>query len=232
MAGLLTTVIWVTAASIGLSQFPELRILSAGLLASAGISGLIVGFAARSTLGNAIAGVTISIAQPIRIGDDVEIKSERGVVEDIHFTYTVLRLRDGRRLIIPNEMVASEVIKNATMGGVTRVARPEVLVPPHASPETVRSALLAVANEHEQLDRAATPPEVFYVRVDDRGTLTWRHQFLEFSPEGGRELQGMRLIFFPGRLAGAALQFTRRVHGFSIVRNPVIVNPKTVGLFR
>src|SRR5439155_11956471 len=99
---------------------------------------------------NAIAAHTISIAQPIRIGDDVETKRARRVVEDIHFTYTVLRLRDGRRLIIPNEMVASEVIKNATMGGVTRVARPDVLVPPHASPETVRSALLAVANEHEQ----------------------------------------------------------------------------------
>ncbi len=168
---LLTTVIWITAAAIGLSQFPELRVLSAGLLASAGLSGLIVGFAARSTLGNAIAGITISIAQPIRIGDDVEIKSERGIVEDIHFTYTVLRLGDGRRLIIPNDMVASEVIKNATMGGVTRVARPEVLVPPSLSPETVRSALLAVANEHEQLDRAATPPEVYYVRVDERGTL-------------------------------------------------------------
>jgi small-conductance mechanosensitive channel len=168
---LLTTVIWITAAAIGLSQFPELRVLSAGLLASAGISGLIVGFAARSTLGNAIAGITISIAQPIRIGDDVELKSERGIVEDIHFTYTVLRLGDGRRLIVPNEMVASEVIKNATMGGVTRVARPEVLVPPWLSPETVRSALLAVANEHEQLDRAAVPPEVYYVRVDERGTL-------------------------------------------------------------
>ncbi len=168
---LLTTVIWITAAAIGLSQFPDLRVLSAGLLASAGLSGLIVGFAARSTLGNAIAGITISIAQPIRIGDDVELKGERGIVEDIHFTYTVLRLGDGRRLIIPNDMVASEVIKNATMGGVTRVARPEVLVPPSLSPETVRSALLAVANEHEQLDRAATPPEVYYVRVDERGTL-------------------------------------------------------------
>lgn len=168
---LLTTVIWVTAAAIGLAQFPELRVLSAGLLASAGLSGLIVGFAARGTLGNAIAGITISIAQPIRIGDDVEIKSERGIVEDIYFTYTVLRLGDGRRLIIPNDMVASEVIKNATMGGVTRVARPEVLVPPAVAPETVRSALLAVANEHEQLDRAAVPPEVYYVRVDERGTV-------------------------------------------------------------
>jgi len=54
---------------------------------------------------------------------------------------------------------------------VTRVARPEVLVPPSLSPETVRSALLAVANEHEQLDRTAAPPEVYYVRVDERGTL-------------------------------------------------------------
>ena len=164
-------VIWITASAIGLAQFPELRILSAGLLASAGLSGLVVGFAARGTLGNAIAGVTISITQPIRIGDDVEIKNERGVVEDIYFTYTVLRLGDGRRLIIPNDTLASEVIKNATMGGVTRVARAEVLVPPAGSPETVRSALLALANQYEQLDRSAPPPEVYYVRVDERGTL-------------------------------------------------------------
>ena len=168
---LLYIAVWITAIAIGLSQFPELRLISAGLLASAGVSGLIVGFAARGTLGNAIAGVTISITQPIRIGDDVEIRGDRGVVEDIHFTYTVLRLGDGRRLIIPNDTLASEVIKNATMGGVTRVARAEVLVPAAGSPEAVRAGLLQVANEHEQLDRAAPPPEVSYVRVDDHGTL-------------------------------------------------------------
>lgn len=168
---LLNIVIWITASAIGLSQFPELRVISTGLLASAGVSGLIVGFAARGTLGNAIAGVTISITQPIRIGDDVEIRNERGIVEDIYFTYTVLRLGDGRRLIIPNDTLASEVIKNATMGGVTRVARAEALVPPAGSPEIVRSALLTLANAYEQLDRSAPPPEVYYVRVDERGTL-------------------------------------------------------------
>lgn len=167
---LLNVGIWLTAAAIALSQFPDLRVLSTGLLASAGLSGLVVGFAARGTLGNAIAGLTISITQPIRIGDDVELRGERGIIEDIHFTYTVLRLGDGRRLIIPNDALASEVIKNATMGGVTRVARTEVLVPPGGSPELVRAALMEVAVAHEGLDKDAAPPEVLYTRVDERGT--------------------------------------------------------------
>ena len=169
---LLHIAIWVTSISAVLSQFQALRVISTGLLASAGLSGLIVGFAARSTLGNAIAGLTISITQPIRIGDDVELRGERGIVEDIHFTYTVLRLLvDGRRLIIPNDALASEVVKNATMGGVARMARAEVLVPPGGSPDTVRSELLTVANGFEHLDRAGTPPEVYFVRIDERGTL-------------------------------------------------------------
>jgi small-conductance mechanosensitive channel len=168
---LLNAAIWITAAAIALSQFPDLRVLSTGLLASAGLSGLIVGFAARSTLGNAIAGLTISITQPIRLGDDVELRGERGIVEDIYFTYTVLRLGDGRRLIIPNDALASEVIKNATLGGVTRVARAEVLVPPAGAPETLRSELLSLARAFEELDRDASEPAVDYVRVDERGTL-------------------------------------------------------------
>src|SRR5436853_2652345 len=168
---LLHIAIWVTSISAVLSQFQALRVISTGLLASAGLSGLIVGFAARSTLGNAIAGLTISITQPIRIGDDVELRGDRGIVEDIHFTYTVLRLGDGRRLIIPNDALASEVVKNATMGGVTRVARAEALVPAAGSPEIVRSALLALAKSYEHLDHAAAEPEVYYVRVDERGTL-------------------------------------------------------------
>jgi small-conductance mechanosensitive channel len=167
---LLNVAIWLTALAIVLSQFPDLRVLSTGLLASAGLSGLVVGFAARGTLGNAIAGLTISITQPIRIGDDVELRGERGIVEDIHFTYTVLRLGDGRRLIIPNDALASEVIKNATMGGVSRVTRAEVLVPPAGAPETVRTALLEVARGFENLDPAAAPPEVYFTRVDERGT--------------------------------------------------------------
>lgn len=168
---LLNAAVWLVAISIALTQFRELRVLSTGLLASAGISGLVVGFAARGTLGNAIAGITLSIAQPIRIGDDIELRGERGIVEDIFLLFTVLKLADGKRLIIPNDTLANEVVKNLTMGGVTRVARPEVLVPPRGDPSVLRSALLAVAHGYESLDRQAAEPEVLYVRIDERGTL-------------------------------------------------------------
>jgi small-conductance mechanosensitive channel len=167
---LLNVVVWVVTSAMCLSQFPQLRVLSTGLLASAGLSGLVVGFAARGTLGNAISGLMISVAQPIRIGDDVELRGERGIVEDIHMIFTVLKLGDGRRLIIPNDTLASEVIKNATLGGVTKVARTDVLVPPGADASLVREAMLAVARGYVALDRSAEP-EVYYVRINELGTL-------------------------------------------------------------
>jgi small-conductance mechanosensitive channel len=171
MRRLTNAALWFTAVAIALTQFPDLRVLSAGLLASAGLSGLVVGFAARGTLGNAIAGITISLAQPVRIGDDIEFRSERGIVEDIHLIYTVLRLGDGKRLVIPNDTLANEVIKNLTMGGVTKVARVEFLVPPSGDADLTRKAILAVAHGFESLDPAVAPPEVYWARIDERGTL-------------------------------------------------------------
>ena len=163
--------LWVIGGGIALGQFPELRILSAGLLASAGVSGLIVGFAARNTLGNAVAGIIIAFSQPVRIGDDIEFRNERGVIEDITLFFAVLRLGDGKRLIIPNDVLSSEVVKNLTLGDVTRVARAEVLVPPRADAVGMRDALLAVARAHPGLDGRASAPEVYWVRIDERGTL-------------------------------------------------------------
>lgn len=167
---LLNAGVWLVAGGISLAQFPELRVLSAGLLASAGLSGLVVGFAARGTLGNAIAGITIAFSQPVRIGDEIELRGERGVVEDIHLLFTVLRLADGKRFIIPNDTLATEVLKNLTMGGVTRVARTEVLVQPGRDAAVVRDAMLEEAMTFDGIDKTATP-EVSWVRIDERGTL-------------------------------------------------------------
>ena len=168
---LVDTAIWLVAVSMALTQFPELHVLSAGLLASAGISGIIVGFAARSTLGNAIAGVMISFAQPVRIGDDIELRGERGIVEDITLLFTVVRLLDGKRLIIPNDTLSTEVIKNLTLGGATRVARVDVVVPPKGDASAVRTVLLGVAASSGGLDRNGTPPRVDLIRVDEKGAL-------------------------------------------------------------
>jgi len=168
---ILDAVIWVVAISIGLSQFPELRVLSAGLLASAGISGLIVGFAARSTLGNAVAGVTIAFAQPVRIGDEVELRGERGIVEDITLLFTVIRLLDGKRMIVPNDTLSTEVVKNLTLGSVSRMVRTDVLVPPKGNARATMEALLGVAAAEPGLDHSAAPPRVEFLKVDAAGAV-------------------------------------------------------------
>jgi small-conductance mechanosensitive channel len=115
MRRLITLVIWVLGLLFALSQFTGLNKLAAGLLASSAIAAAVVGFAARQTLANLIAGVMLMIAQPLRIGDRVTIQGQSGVVEDVRLNYTVLRTAEGRRLLIPNERLASETLENDTI---------------------------------------------------------------------------------------------------------------------
>ena len=74
-----------------------------------------IGFAAQRTIGNFIAGLLIAFTQPLRLGDEVEIGDERGVVEEIGLTYTWLRTRDNDQLVIPNEKLVSETLRNSTI---------------------------------------------------------------------------------------------------------------------
>jgi small-conductance mechanosensitive channel len=123
---LITLGICVLGALFVLSQFGGLNNLAAGLLASSAIVAGIVGFAARQTLANLIAGVMLMIAQPLRIGDQVTIEEQTGLVEDVRLNYTVLRTAEGRRLLIPNERLASQVLENDTI--IDDHVRPEASV--------------------------------------------------------------------------------------------------------
>jgi small-conductance mechanosensitive channel len=101
--------------TLALMQFAAVKRTAAGILASSAVIGLIVGFAARQTLANGIAGILLAITQPIRIGDLVEFEGQTGVVEDVRLTYTYLRAEDNRRIIVPNERLASSTIENFTI---------------------------------------------------------------------------------------------------------------------
>ena len=94
--------------AFALLQFAAVKRVAAGVLASSAVLGLIVGFAARQTLANGVAGILLAITQPIRVDDLVTFQGETGTVEDVRLTYTHVRLDDGRRLIIPNEQLAVE----------------------------------------------------------------------------------------------------------------------------
>jgi small conductance mechanosensitive channel len=108
---------------------PEVRAVAGGLLASSAILGVIIGVASQRTLGNFVAGLLIAITQPIRLGDRVNYGGEDGVVEEIGLTYTFIRTPDEARLIVPNEKLASETIRNSTIRSRETFAEITVPVP-------------------------------------------------------------------------------------------------------
>jgi small-conductance mechanosensitive channel len=112
---LVTATILVIGFALALAQFAAVKRVATGVLASSAVLGLVVGFAARQTLANAVAGILLAITQPIRVGDLVTFQGETGTVEDVRLTYTYVRVDDGRRLIIPNEQLASSTVVNHTI---------------------------------------------------------------------------------------------------------------------
>ena len=118
--------------ALAMAQFPSVKRLATGLLASSAVLGLVVGFAARQTLANAIAGILLAITQPIRIGDLVTFEEETGEVEDVRLTYTYIRLDDGTRLIVPNERLAQSSVHNHTILDPRVQVEVSVWLPPGA----------------------------------------------------------------------------------------------------
>jgi small-conductance mechanosensitive channel len=145
---LLRRLIFATIVVIGLglalAQFPSVKRVATGILASSAVLGLVVGFAARQTLANAIAGILLAVTQPIRIGDLVTFEERTGEVEDVRLTYTYIRLEDGRRLVVPNERLAQSSVENHTVVDPRVRVEVSVWVPPGAD---VDRALELVAAE-------------------------------------------------------------------------------------
>ncbi|HEX2505971.1 MAG TPA: mechanosensitive ion channel domain-containing protein, partial [Gaiellaceae bacterium] len=86
---------------------PEVRAVAGAILASSAVLGLVIGMAARTTLGNFIAGLFLAFTQPLRLGDEVEVGGDGGRVSEVALTYTILETATGARLYIPNEKLAS-----------------------------------------------------------------------------------------------------------------------------
>ena len=94
------------------SFVPGLRALFGTMIAGAGITALIVGFAAKSTMANLISGLSIAIYRPVRIGDMVDIEGEYGTIEDITLRHTIVLTWQHKRLIIPNAKLDEMTLVN------------------------------------------------------------------------------------------------------------------------
>lgn len=121
-------VVVIITAAVMLTTFPAVRTLGASMLASAGIAGLVLGLAAQQTLGNVFAGVQIALSEPITLDDVVVVEGEWGRVEEITFTYVVVRTWDERRVVLPISYFTTTPFENWT----------------HTRPELVGSVILHV----------------------------------------------------------------------------------------
>jgi small-conductance mechanosensitive channel len=159
----LTLIVFVGLLS-GLLVIPQVRAVAAGILASSAVIGIVVGFAAQRTIGNFIAGLLIAFAQPIRLGDYVETEGFTGVVEEIGLTYTFIRTPDNDRLVIPNEKIASDTIRNSSIRSRKKLAQVTVPVPLDRDLDTVIGLLREAAGDDEASVQVSD--------IDDRAHLT------------------------------------------------------------
>jgi small-conductance mechanosensitive channel len=170
----------VVAVLSALLVFPQVRTVAGALLASGAVIAIVVGFASQKTLGNFIAGILIAFTQPLRLGDRVALEDVEGVVEEITLTYTFIRADDDTRFVVPNEKLASDTIRNATI--VQRAQRAEVTVqlPLSSDLEHVIDLLDGeVADQRE--------PEVFVSSLEENATITIRA--LTGDPSKAEQLQ-------------------------------------------
>lgn len=165
-----------------LMTFPAARQFGASLLASAGLAGLAVGFAARPVLGNLIAGIQIAITQPIRMDDVVIIENEWGRIEEITGTYVVVRIWDDRRLVVPLQYFIEKPFQNWTRRNSSIIGSVFLWVDYSLPLEPVREELRRLCGEVPEL----WDGRVIVLQVTDTSEKSIQLRVLVSSPDSSR----------------------------------------------
>lgn len=171
-------VVTVLSVSIALLTFPAVRAAGAGLLASAGIIGLVVGIAARPLATNVLAGLQIAISQPIRVDDVVVVEGEWGRIEQIALTYVVVRVWDLRRLVVPIAYFIENPFENWTRRTAEILGWVYLEVDYTAPIEALRTKLQEVLEASASWDG-----QVSVLQVTNAGPTTLQLRALMSSPD-------------------------------------------------
>ncbi len=165
---------------------PSLQKLGSAWLASVGVVSVVVGLAAQNTLGNLIAGISLVLYRPFKIGDQLQVAAPSGLetatVESINLGYTVLRADDGRQLVMPNSLIASQTSINLSL---THPGCIVTLKLSHdADVDKARKILIDIATQHPN---CAGPPDCRLTALAPAGvTIT-----LTAPPKNAGKIQQM-----------------------------------------
>jgi small-conductance mechanosensitive channel len=175
-----TGIVFVGVVS-ALLVIPQVRAVAGGVLASSAVIGLVLGFASQRTIGNAVAGVLIAVTQPLRLGDRVTVQGTEGIVEEIGLTYTWIRTPDNDRLVVPNEKLASDSIRNSTIRSEQSLAEVKIQVPVGTDLRAVVNSLLSEADEVYVTDLADKATIVLRKRIPLHENLPYAESELRLA---------------------------------------------------
>jgi small-conductance mechanosensitive channel len=171
------TIVIVLAVGVVLLQYEPFRELGTGLLASAGIVGIVVGIAAQSTISDLIAGIQIALTQPIRVDDVVIVEGEFGWVEEITLTYVVVRVWDRRRIVLPITHFVENPFQNWTRTSADLIGSVFLHVDYQTPVPAVRDELQRIVEASEYWDG-----DVCALHVTDAGERAVQLRALASAP--------------------------------------------------
>ncbi len=135
---------------------PALRSLGTAVLASVSVASIVIGLAAQNTLGNLIAGVSLLLYRPFRLGDQVQVNApggpQAGTVEHLTLGYTILKAADERRIVVPNSTMASQITINLTAQRPATTAVVPLHIAYDADIDRARALLVELAGAHPQVE--------------------------------------------------------------------------------
>ena len=143
----------LAAGAILLMQFEVVRNIGLSLLASAGVGVAVLGFAAQKSLAGVVAGIQLSISQPVRIGDLIQFENELGNIEEINLTYVVIKLWDERRLVVPISKFVEANVQNWSRGHLQLIGSVFIHADPTVPVPLVRAELERLCAAHKLWDQ-------------------------------------------------------------------------------
>lgn len=155
----------IVGISLVLMTFPPIREIGVSILASAGVVSLMLGFAAQKSLVNIFAGVQIALTQPIKIGDEVVVENEAGVIEEINLTYVVMCTMDQRRLIIPINHFIEKIFQNWTRNSADMLGIVYIEVDYTAPVQKIREALDVILQTTGLWDKKVKSLQVYNTKT-------------------------------------------------------------------
>lgn len=153
-------IIIVLIVALCLMTFDKIKALGVSLLTSAGIAGIVVGFAAQKSLTMMLAGVQLAITQPIRLNDTVVVNGYNGVVEEINLTYVVIKLPDNKRIIVPVTTFIDQTVENWTLNSSNLLGTVYLYVDFAMPLDPLRDELKKILDKNARWDSAASSVQV------------------------------------------------------------------------